>query len=182
VERSAEPDDEQLVAAIARHDQRALALLIERHGGWAARFAERLTSDAQTAEEVVQSAFMRLWQGAESWEGRSRFSTWFYRVVHNLAIDRLRRKRPGFEQLSDELEDNSPTPAQLLERNQRDARVRAALQRLPERQRAALVLRHFEDCSQAEAAQILGINEGALESLLSRGRASLREYLAAERH
>lgn len=174
--------DETLVAALARRDQRALAQLVQRHGGWAARFAERLTGNAQTAEDVVQNAFLRLWNSPERWEGRSRFTTWFYRVLHNLAVDELRRRRSGHEELHEALEDPAPAPPQVLERDRRDARVRAALDRLPERQRAALVLRHYEDCSQGEAAEILGISEGALESLLSRGRAALRAQLRGELH
>jgi len=174
--------DETLVAALARRDQRALAQLVQRHGGWAARFAERMTGDAQTAEDVVQNAFLRLWNSAERWEGRSRFTTWFYRVLHNLAVDELRRRRSGHEELDEALEDPAPAPPDVLERERRDARVRAALDRLPGRQRAALVLRHYEDCSQGEAAEILGISEGALESLLSRARAALREQLRGELH
>ena len=173
--------DETLVAALARRDQRALAELVARHGGWAARFAERMTGSPQTAEEVVQSAFLRLWNSAERWEGRSRFTTWFYRVLHNLAVDELRRGG-GHEELDEALEDPAATPPELLERQRRAMRVRAALERLPERQRAALVLRHYEDCSQGEAAEMLGISEGALESLLSRGRAALREQLRGELH
>jgi RNA polymerase sigma-70 factor (ECF subfamily) len=174
--------DETLVAALARRDQRALAQLVQRHGGWAARFAERMTGDAQTAEDVVQNAFLRLWNSAERWEGRSRFTTWFYRVLHNLAVDELRRRRSGHEELDEALEDPAPAPPDVLERERRDARVRAALDRLPGRQRAALVLRHYEDCSQGEAAEILGISEGALESLLSRARAALRAQLRGELH
>jgi RNA polymerase sigma-70 factor (ECF subfamily) len=182
VTRIEDVPDETLVAALARGDQRALAQLVQRHGGWAARFAERMTGSPQVAEEVVQNAFLRLWNSAERWEGRSRFTTWFYRVLHNLAVDELRRRRSGHEELDEALEDPAATPPQLLEQERRAARVRAALERLPERQRAALVLRHYEGCSQGEAAQILGISEGALESLLSRGRATLREQLRGELH
>lgn len=182
VTRIEDVPDETLVAALARGDQRALAQLVQRHGGWAARFAERMTGSPHVAEEVVQNAFLRLWNSAERWEGRSRFTTWFYRVLHNLAVDELRRRRSGHEELDEALVDPAATPPQLLEQERRAARVRAALERLPERQRAALVLRHYEGCSQGEAAQILGISEGALESLLSRGRATLREQLRGELH
>jgi len=176
------PGDEALVAAVARRDARALHTLVERHGGWAARFAERLTGSPQQAEEVVQSAFLRLWQRADRWEGRSSFRTWFYRVVHNLAIDQVRARRPWqHEELDETLPDPAPSPQRTLEREQQSARVRAALATLPERQRTAIVLSHYEGCSQAEAACILGVSEGALESLLSRARATLRLALAPER-
>ena len=176
-----EPSDETLVAAVARGEERALELLIRRHGGWAARFAERLTGNAAMADEVVQNGFLKIWQKAGTWEGRSRFSTWFYRVLHNLAIDQLRAQRNDHDELDESLHDERAGPQRLAERDQRDARVRAALATLPERQRLALMLSHYEGCSQAEAAAILGIGEGALESLLSRARATLRNALSDER-
>jgi RNA polymerase sigma-70 factor (ECF subfamily) len=176
---SGDRSDAELVAGIARRDARALEAMVARHGGWAARFVERLTGNAATAEEVVQDAFLRLWQNAERWEGRARFSTWFYRVLHNQAVDRLRLRRPDFEEIEESLPDTRPSPEQQLEREQTGARVRAALDRLPERQRAALVLSHYEGLSQADAARALDVSEGALESLLSRARATLRNHLAA---
>ena len=174
--------DEELVAAVVRREQRALEELVRRHGGWAARFAQRLCGEPQLAEEVVQSAFLRLWNHAERWEGRARFSTWFYRVVHNLCIDQLRRTRTDCDALEDELVDSALTPPEQLEQRQRGLGIRQALAQLPERQRAAIVLSHYEDCSQSEAAAILGVSEGALESLLSRGRATLRTLLHDQRH
>ncbi len=182
VSGNAETTDEALIGALAGRDTRALAELVRRHGGWAVRFATRLTGSPESAEEVVQDAFLRLWNGARDWQGRARFTTWFYRVVHNLAIDELRRRRRAYEPLDEALEDPTPTPVERLESERRAARVRAALATLPQRQRTALVLSHYENLPQAEAAAIMGISEGALESLLSRGRASLRERLRAELH
>lgn len=172
--------DEELLDRIAGRDARALAELVQRHGGWATRFVERLTGSRETAEEVVQSAFLRVWEGSGRWERRSRFSTWFYRVLHNLGVDQLRRRKAVVEALDESLVDGSPTPEQGIERRDRVARVRRALDALPERQRAAIVLSHYEERSQAEAAAILGVSEGALESLLSRGRKALRKHLQGE--
>jgi RNA polymerase sigma-70 factor (ECF subfamily) len=134
------------------------------------------------AEDVVQAAFLRLWNHAGRWEGRARFSTWFYRVVHNLCIDQMRRQHRDFDPLADTLPDPAPGPHEQLEQEQRGLDVQQALARLPERQRAAIVLSHYQECTQGEAASILGISEGALESLLSRGRAALRLLLRDQRH
>ena len=180
-EEARSASDAALLAAVGKRDARALESLVARHGDWAFGFVFRLSGNRQLAEEVVQSAFLRLWQRADAWEGRSRFSTWFYRVLHNLAIDRMRRLGPAAEALDEALPDPADGPEQATMREQRDARVRAALAALPERQRAAIVLSHYEGRSQTEASAILGISEGALESLLSRARASLRIMLAAER-
>ena len=173
-----EPSDESLVVAVGKRDERALKLLLDRHRGWAARFAERLTGDPQTAEEVVQTAFLRLWNRADRWEGRSRFTTWFYRVLHNLSVDELRRKRIAFEVLDESQEDSTRSPMEQVQSEQTSLRVRRAVLALPQRQRSAIVLSHYEGCSQAEAASIMGVSESALESLLVRGRATLRSLLA----
>jgi len=173
------PTDAALIAKIRNKDPAALQTLLARHAGWAMRFAERLASgDHQLAEEVVQSAFLKLWDGSAVWEQRAQFKTWFYRVVHNLTVDRLRRNKPALVELDEHIEDNQPSPEQALILTRKTERIQQAIASLPERQRAAIVLSHYEGLSQADAAATLEISEGALESLLSRGRANLRQRLA----
>jgi RNA polymerase sigma-70 factor (ECF subfamily) len=180
VQQPQQPADEALVRAIQRRDERALAELLHRHGAWATRFAERVTGNREIAEEVVQTAFLRVWDKAEKWEGKSRFTTWFYRILHNLCVDRIRRRRVGFELLDESMADAAPSAEEQLAGEQRDARVRAALDHLPARQRMAIALSHYEECSQRDAAAIMGISESALESLLVRARATLRQRLGQE--
>jgi RNA polymerase sigma-70 factor (ECF subfamily) len=102
--------------------------------------------------------------------------------LYNLCIDNLRARRaaasePLEDDLVEALADETPGSEERVSGLQSGARVRAALDRLPVRQRAALVLCYYEERSQAEAATLLGVSEGALESLLSRGRASLKKWL-----
>ena len=168
--------------AVGRNDRRAFARLVERHYGWALGFADRLLGTRHEAEDLVQTAFLRVWQHAARWEPNAKFSTWLYRVLYNLCMDQLRvRHATSSEPLEGEfveaLADDAPSGEDSVSSQQRDARVRAALDRLPVRQRAALVLCYYEERSQAEASALLGISEGALESLLSRGRATLRKWL-----
>jgi RNA polymerase sigma-70 factor (ECF subfamily) len=132
------------------------------------------------AEDLVQTAFLRVWQGAARWEPRAKFSTWLYRVLHNLCMDRFRARGEPIEPRAEELADESPGSEERMQGMQREARVRAALAALPARQRAALVLCYYEERSQAEAAALLGVTEGALESLLSRGRAAMKKWLQEE--
>jgi RNA polymerase sigma-70 factor, ECF subfamily len=174
--------DHELMAAVARQDARAYARLVERHLGWALRFVERLVGARADAEDLVQTAFLRVWQGAARWEPDARFSTWFYRVLHNLCMDHFRARRAPSEALDEDLPDPDPTGEDHVAGTQRSARVQAALAALPARQRAAIVLCYYEERSQAEAAALLGVSEGALESLLSRGRASLRKHMTGEMH
>lgn len=186
MERKPPPEDEaldhELMAAVARRDARAFALLVERHLGWSLGFAERMLGARHEAEDLVQTAFLRVWQGAARWEPKARFSTWLYRVLHNLCMDQFRARRTGSDPLGAELVDEAPGSEERMAGLQREARVRAALAALPERQRAALVLCYYEERPQAEAAALLGVSEGALESLLSRGRAALKQWLQEDLH
>ena len=168
--------------AVGRRDHYAFARLVERHYGWALGFTDRMLGARHEAEDLVQTAFLRVWQGAARWEPNAKFSTWLYRVLYNLCMDQLRaRKAAASEPLDGEvveaLADEAPGGEEHVSALQRSARVRAALAGLPARQRAALVLCYYEERSQAEAAALLGVSEGALESLLSRGRATLRKWL-----
>jgi RNA polymerase sigma-70 factor (ECF subfamily) len=174
--------DQELMAAVGRQDARAYARLVERHLGWALRFVERRVGARADAEDLVQTAFLRVWQGAARWEPEAKFSTWFYRVLHNLCMDHFRARRAPSEALDEDLPDPGPTGEDRVAGAQRTARVRAALAALPERQRAAIVLCYYEERSQAEAARLLGVSEGALESLLSRARASLKQHMTGELH
>lgn len=174
--------DHALMMAVGRRDHHAFARLVERHYGWALGFAGRMLGMRHEAEDLVQTAFLRVWQGAAQWEPNAKFSTWLYRVLYNLCIDHLRaRHATAREPLEDgfveAMADEAPNSEERVSALQRGARVRAALDRLPARQRAALVLCYYEERSQAEAAALLGVSEGALESLLSRGRATLKKWL-----
>jgi RNA polymerase sigma-70 factor (ECF subfamily) len=133
------------------------------------------------AEEVCQESFLRLWKQASSYVARAKPSTWLYRIAHNLAIDRLRRRREGQHPLGTGIEElpDSGRPSLHLHQKQVAEAVERALSELPPRQRAAISLVHYQGMSSAEAAQVLGIRLRALESLLARGRQKLREQLAA---
>ena len=174
--------DHELMEAVAARDAHAFARLVERHLGWALGFAERMLGERHEAEDVVQAAFLRVWQGAAQWQPRARFSTWFYRVLHNLCMDRFRARGALRGPLDESLPDGEPGGEELASNRERAARVRQALASLPVRQRAALVLCYYEERSQAEAAALLGVSEGALESLLSRGRAALKKWLGDDLH
>jgi RNA polymerase sigma-70 factor, ECF subfamily len=174
--------DHELMMAVGRCDHRAFGRLVERHYGWALGFTDRMLGARHEAEDLVQTAFLRVWQRAARWEPNAKFSTWLYRVLHNLCMDRLRaRKAAASEPLDgevvDALADERPGSEEHVSGLQRSACVRAALARLPARQRAAIVLCYYEELSQVEAAALLGVSEGAVESLLSRGRATLRKWL-----
>lgn len=141
--------------------------------------ASRMLGDASEAEDVAQEACLKMWRQAPNWRpGAARFDTWLHRVALNLCFDRLRRRREVLMEAPPDQEDPAPrADAQLEARNTAD-RVNLALQLLPVRQREAIVLCHYQELGNIEAAQALGISIEALESLLSRGRRILRATLA----
>ena len=122
---------------------------------------------------------MRLWKQAENWRaGEARVSTWLYRVVHNLCIDRLRKRRPQVA-VEDAPEPVDPDPS-VLERmaeSETSKAVAAAIATLPERQRQALILRHFEEYSNPEIGEAMECSVEAVESLLARARRQLASIM-----
>ena len=177
---AAETDDE-LVRRTGAGDERAFAALIDRHGNRIAALARRMLGPSGDIDDVVQDAFVRLWSQAPAWKpGGAKISTWLYRVAANLCIDRLRK--PAAAQLDGTIDPPDPRPLadQALAADAAARRVDEALQGLAPRQRLAIVLCHFEEMGNVEAAESMGLTVEALESLLSRGRRALREALAGE--
>jgi RNA polymerase sigma-70 factor (ECF subfamily) len=177
-------DDAELMRRTASGDQAAFRLLMQRHLAGAARLAQRVLGSTGAAEDVAQEAFIRVWKHAGNFEAPdargAKFTTWLYRIVVNLCIDEKRKHR--FEAL-----DDIPEPADTrggaeteMQKREQSARVRKALEDLPERQRTAFVLCFYEEHSNKEAADVMGIGIKAVESLLVRARRTLRDALKTE--
>jgi RNA polymerase sigma-70 factor (ECF subfamily) len=174
--------DEDLMAAIAAGDQFAFARLVERHLSRTVGLATRLMGSRADGEEVAQEAFARVWAHAARWRpigggGNARFTTWLYRIVVNLAIDRKRRPTHATMDDVDEPVDEADDGFALIHRRQISDAVMAAMMRLPERQRVALALCFFDEMSNIEAGKIMALSVGAIESLLVRARRALRQEL-----
>jgi len=170
--------DEELMLRVARGDRDACGLLVERHLRRVVAFAARVLASPSEAEDVAQEAFARVWTGAASWRpGVARFTTWLHRVVLNLCLDRLARRREAPLDDAPEPADPAPTPAGQLEEADVTRVVTREIECLPERQRTALALCHYQGLRNDEAAEIMGITVEAVESLLARARRTLRERL-----
>lgn len=173
------PDDGALMARVVVADQGAFALLVDRHVGPASAFVQRMTGLGLESEDVVQEAFLKVWRNAASWDpGRGSFKTWFYRVLYNAAVDRMRRSVATTDHDLSEVADGADGPEDVARQRQVHRRVRAALMTLPERQRAAVVLSYYEGLSNRDAAAALEVSVKALESLLVRARRTLAAALA----
>lgn len=141
--------------------------------------ARRMLGDAGEAEDVAQEVFVRAWKQAPRWApGAGKFDTWMHRVALNLCYDRLRRRREHPMAEPPERPDPSASAEQGLADQDLSRRVEAAVAALPERQREAVVLCHYQELTNIEAAELMGVSVEALESLLSRGRRGLRAALA----
>lgn len=153
--------------------------MVDRHLERLHALASRLLGDPAEAEDVCQDVFVQAWKVAPRWRpGQARFSTWLHGVALNACRDRLRRRRPQSDEALDMIGDETPGPAQRAAADHAGRAVRAAIAALPERQREALVLCHFQELPQAEAAALLEVSVDALESLLARARRTLRQTLA----
>jgi RNA polymerase sigma-70 factor (ECF subfamily) len=171
--------DARLMAGLARGDRSALGALVDRHQRRILEFAYRCTGEWNLAEDLAQETFLRLWSSAERYEPKAGFITWVYRIVINLCLDSKKKKAPKAVDSLEAVDEAMPTPEEALDAKERAERVRKALDRLPDRQRLAVVLHRFEGLPVRGIAEITGDSESAVESLLVRAYAELRTSLAA---
>lgn len=180
---SEEPSDDELLKGYANGDQSAARLLATRLMPRVHALAWRMLHDRVEAEDVTQEAMLRLWKIAPDWqEGNAKVSTWLHRVASNLCIDRLRRRREtrSPDQMP-EVADETPGAVERLQTNERRSALLAALEKLPERQKLAITLRHFEEHGNPEIAEIMGTSVEAVESILARAKRSLSSRLEHRR-
>ncbi len=180
--------DEALVKRAKRGDGSAFGELMRRYQNKIYRLARRMTQTDEDAEDVVQEAFVKAFRSLRGFREKSRFSTWLYRITVNLALMKLRKRKPEVVSLDEpisteegkmhrELEDEATNPLErLLERESAEV-LDAAVEALPPAYRAVFILRHVEGLSTEETARILGISVAAVKSRLHRTRLMLQQKL-----
>ncbi len=174
--------DEDLVRRVGQGDPAAIQAMVARKLPRMLALAQRMLGDPVEAEDVAQETLLRAWRQAPRWvSGKARFDTWLHRVALNLCYDRLRRRREIPTDVLPERRDEGPAPDRGLLAADIGVAVNGALARLPDRQREAIVLCHYQELTNIEAAALMEISVEALESLLSRGRRALRTALAQHR-
>lgn len=171
--------DEALMQQIQQGNQTAFQQLVDRYLVTLHAFAQRFLGNANDAEDVVQEVFLKVWQRAETWQiDKAKLSTWLYQITHNNCIDWQRKSKLKTVELA-AAEEIGMLDNDDLQQAETKQQVEQALQKLPERQKSALVLCYYQGMSYRDAADILQIKVAALESLLARGRRSLKKQLAA---
>jgi RNA polymerase sigma-70 factor (ECF subfamily) len=177
-----EVSDETLLVLYGNGDRAAARSLTLRLGPLAYRVALRMLGDRAEAEDLAQEALLRLWKIAPEWRtGEAKVSTWLYRVVTNLATDRLRRRRGVGLDEAPEVADGAASALERIIDADRAQALQLALAQLPARQRQAVVLRHLEGLSNPEIAAAMEIGVEAVESLTARGKRALAALLEGKR-
>ena len=183
-----EPSDEVLCERVARRDEAAFDLLVSRYQERAYRLAWSILRNNEDARDVSQEAFIRLFEAAGSFGGRSKFSTWFYRILVNLCLDHKRKHRwwklwarDDGDERSEPLLERQPAPVTdpvdklSAERTMKD--LGSAVDRLAPRQRAAVLLRVQEDMATYDIARVLKCSEATVRVHLHRALATLKKTM-----
>jgi RNA polymerase sigma-70 factor (ECF subfamily) len=177
-------DDDQLMARVAAGDEEAFRALVERWEEPLFAFLYHMVGNAEDALDLRQETLLRVVAQAGRYRPEGRFRSWLLRIGGNLARSALRRRRLvrwlSFDPQRHDRPAATAAADARLEANDLRQAVRRALDRLPDRQRQAVVLRRYQGLGQREIAQAMGVSEGAVESLLSRAAETLRRELAGK--
>lgn len=170
--------DAEVLHGVVLRQQRAFSELIARHYQPVYRVAWRSCRNAADCEDVTQEAFLKLWNNPSQLRDGNAVKGWLMRVASNLVMDKFRQKPMQELEAAEQIADGT-TPADVgIDRAQVSARIDQVIAALPERQRLALSMVHFEFMSNIAAAKAMEISVDALESLLARARRTLKELLA----
>src|SRR4051812_28346916 len=180
-------DDDMLIRRAQGGDRSAFDALVSKHAAKAYQYAFRLTRNTEEASDVVADAFIRVYNALGNFKGQSSFATWLYRILTNCFLDLRKKVKPvsslevasqtGDGDLERQIEDPGPTPHDETERTEREERVERAVNKLPEYQRAMIVMYHVDMLTYEEIAEALDLPIGTVKSRLNRARLSLRDLL-----
>ncbi len=183
------PDDVELVAAALAGDEEAFADLVTRYQRRLTAFLAQLVGDVELARELTQEAFIRAWSALERYDPTYRFSTWLFRIGHNLGIDHLRRRRiktvgitredGDGEEMDRILPDERKDPLGHLRNAELSAALRKTIEDLRPEYRELVLLRHFGGLSYQEIAEIKDMPLGTVKNKLFRAHSVLRTELAS---
>ena len=172
------PTDEELMLEVGRDDLQAFEKIVLRHQRSAWNAAYRFLADAEEAEDVVQDAFLKIFDAAPHYRPSASFRTYLFRIVTRLCMDRARKCRPIYTDEPLDPPDPSPSASEKLLVEEAGLMVRTSLDMLPQKQRMAIILKYYEGLGYREIASILESTEKAVERLLARARASLESSLS----
>lgn len=182
--------DAELMLRVRDGDSTSFALLLERHRNPVVHFLYRMVQNQAVAEELAQEVFLRVYRSRGSYEPTAKFSTWLFRIATHLALNWIRdgRHEKALESLDSQtgaddapmrqFSDGAPSVEQTLVRQARMAEIRAAIEALPEKQKAAVLMHKYQEMEYSQIASVLGCSESAVKSLVFRAYQTLRARLA----
>ena len=183
-------DDPQLIEAIKEGRIGAFTALVERHQRPLVNYFYRMSWDRQAAEDGAQEVFLRLFKHLGNYEPQAKFTTFLYRIARNLWIDRVRAGKvrgtsisleaPTFgdeRTLGERIAGDSVTPVETLSRQETEEALRRAIDRLPEEQKAVVILSEIEGLKYQEIGEILEVPVGTIKSRMHAAMEKLKDYL-----
>lgn len=180
--------DAELMLRVREGDDTSFALLLERHRGPVVHFLYRMVQNPSVSEELAQEVFLRVYRSRATYEPTAKFTTWLFRIATHLALNFVRdgKKEKGHESLDEQVidgvdrqvRDRRPTVEQEMLYAVKMNEVRQAIEALPAKQRAAVLMHKYQELEYAQIARALNCSESAVKSLLFRAYESLRSRLA----
>ncbi len=180
--------DAQLMVRVREGDEVSFALLLERHRSPVVNFLHRMVQNRAVSEELAQEVFLRVYRSRETYEPTAKFTTWLFRIATHLALNWIRdgQKEKRNESLSEELiegaerqvADRQPNVEQSMLQEVKVQEIRRAIEALPEKQRAAVLMHKYQSLDYSHISKALGCTESAVKSLLFRAYETLRSRLA----
>jgi RNA polymerase sigma-70 factor (ECF subfamily) len=175
----AELSEPELVAACLAQRPGAFDLVVERHRRRVYQLCYRFVGDHEDASDLTQDVFLRAYRGMKNFKGNSALGTWLYRIGVNVCLNRVSIKTPISEPIGERqhIDHRTESASDRVLRDERAVQVRAAVARLPRKQRAALVLRMYRELSHQEIADVLGSSVGAVKANVFHALQNLKKLL-----
>src|SRR6266481_3641158 len=170
--------DVQLMLDVKAGDEQSFALLLQRYRSPLVNFLYRMVRNREQAEDLAQEVFIRVYRARADYVPSAKFTTWLFRIATNLALNSLRDTRHQRTEISLDVADKHPDIEQHLVEEARKAMIKHAIDKLPEKQRVAVLLHKYQELDYGKIAKILSCSESALKSLLFRAYEVLRVELA----
>jgi RNA polymerase sigma-70 factor (ECF subfamily) len=177
-----ELNESELVAACLSGQTGAFDLIVQRHRRAVYNLCYRFVGNHEDASDLSQDVFLRAYKGLKRFRGQSTLATWLHRIAVNVCLNRLNLKTPVNEPLEarHHVDTSGESPSERVLRDERSAHVRAAIARLPRKQRAALILRIYQEMSYQEIAGTLGSSVGAVKANVFHALQHLKRTLREE--
>jgi len=173
-------DDLEAIEACRRGEREAFDRLVERYQRDVYRLCYRFVNNHEDANDLAQEAFIKAYRALDRFRGDSSFSTWLYRIAVNTCLNFRAARKPAADELPETLSDGRARADESMESDEQARRVRAAIQRLPEKQRATLILKTYHDLTHEEVARVLGSAVGTVKANLFYALGNLKKMLAEE--